>query len=327
MVNYVSSHGYVLIGKETNWGTAVSATKDVGLIQNFTATDRNTITAIYAAGSAEPQAQVAGLFDTSGSIDVIYQHGRLLEYIFGSVTHQETNGDWKHTFTPSADLPSFTCEYGLDSTSDAVWKYAGCKLTSLTISLTPDTSLRMRADYIAKTVSTSTTASTKIISTLAPLPGFHGSVATGAEGSETTLGQVQSFDVTINFGQAAISPQLGSRLGGALLQGQRNYTFALTMLFSSLDEYGRFLAGSTSSTSPAETSTPTIPSIVIKADNGVDLGSGKRAFYIQLKNAVYHEASAPLVVGDYVIASFTGYATGLGTNGCYTVDNISSTNW
>ena len=87
----------------------------------------------------------------------------------------------------------------------------------------------------------------------------------------------------------------------------------------SVDEYERFAGGTTPQDDPAEFSA------VFSADNGVTLGSGRREFYAQFAGASYEEVGKPVSVGDVVVASYKGNATGLGTNKCFYVDNLSDT--
>ncbi|MCX8190561.1 MAG: hypothetical protein N3F05_05050, partial [Candidatus Diapherotrites archaeon] len=121
-MTYLSKHAYVLIGKESAYGTPVSCTKDVGKVQNITSDFNNNYRKIRGISSSDVQEFITGIFEASGSLEVKYQHGRLLEYIFGSVSHTQTTNDWKHTFTLTEALPSFTLEYGFDSATDSIMR-------------------------------------------------------------------------------------------------------------------------------------------------------------------------------------------------------------
>ena len=91
------------------------------------------------------------------------------------------------------------------------------------------------------------------------------------------------------------------------------------MLFETTTEYDRFLGGTAPAEDPAEFSA------VFSADNGVTLGSGRLEFYTQLAGVTYEENGKPVSVGDVVIQSFKGNATGLGSNAAYFVDSITNT--
>ena len=47
MAVFHAKHHTFLIGQESVFGTAVSATKDVGLVQSFTPSDKRTIEEVY----------------------------------------------------------------------------------------------------------------------------------------------------------------------------------------------------------------------------------------------------------------------------------------
>ena len=52
MSTYHSKQHTLLIGKESTFGTAVSATKDLGLVQSFTPSDKRTYIKNFATGIA-----------------------------------------------------------------------------------------------------------------------------------------------------------------------------------------------------------------------------------------------------------------------------------
>ena len=92
MAVYTDYVGYLLAGTETTYGTAVTADKDLGLIQSVTPTDSNNLRRLYALGSRDLQEQVAGQHTSSLSITSKYQHGRIFEYITGAtVGHDATD--------------------------------------------------------------------------------------------------------------------------------------------------------------------------------------------------------------------------------------------
>jgi len=51
-----------LIGQESTFGTAVTADKDVGLVQSTSPTDTRELIEVYASGSREIQEIVAAKF-------------------------------------------------------------------------------------------------------------------------------------------------------------------------------------------------------------------------------------------------------------------------
>ena len=313
---YHSKNAYALIGQESTWGTPVTADRDIGIIQNITATSRNNIIKAFGLSDRNVAKLVTGKFDVGLDGEIQFQHGRLLEYTLGSVGHVETTGDWKHTFTEADETPSFTLEDGFNGTTDVVLTYAGCKIANTTIALAVDGILTQRFTGIAKTVATGTSASSGVVSAL---PVFHS--LTGELKLETVaLGKVQSFDVTIN-NNTEIVFELGNRFGAEAISKNREYDFTFSMAFESLDEYNEFLG---QANSPITTEVTPV-TIEFKASNGTALGSGNREFFIKFTDAKIEEVGVPVRVGENVFADFRGMAKSL--DDCYSVDNIADTSW
>lgn len=327
MAVYGGKNAYVLVGKEGPWGVPVACTKDVGLVQNITINDANTLRAVHSISTIETQKIVAGKYTVGGSIEVIYQHGRLLEYLTGGITtHNAVNApDIKHDYVIADTLQSFTLEDGYNGAADAVQTYAGCKVTSGTLALSLDGSLTVRVDFVGKTVADTLIGALPVISTLEQLPDYWFSISTGASGAEVLVNNVQGFEVTVNNiagGDPAIWG-LGSRLPTDLQANQRTWDFRFTVAFADQTEYERFLGGA----APDQTDTPTLPSLVINGTNGVGLGAGRRQIFIQLDNCSYDTISKPTNVGGFIIADFSGKSTGYTAGNFYTYDSITAVNW
>lgn len=322
-MTYHSKNAYALIGKETTYGTAVTADKDIGIIQNIAVTDKNNLMKIFSLSARNAQQLIATKFETGLDIELYLQHGRLLEYLFGSVTHDATNTpDYKHTYTEADDIPSFTLEDGFNSTSDAVLTYPGNKIVNATVSLAVNGILSLKATTIAKTVATTTTASSSVISTLPVLTSYQGDLKVGADGSEASLGEIQSFNLNVNNTAEGIFG-LNSRFLSKLQAKNRDYDFDFNMGFENLTEYARFLDGGTG-TSPS-TSGITAASLVFDVTNGVAVGSGLREFYFKLGTVKYEEVGTPVKVGDFIFQDFKGQALNLASG--YSYDNITDTAW
>jgi len=321
-MGFTTKQSYLLAGKESVYGTAVTANKDMGLVQNFTPTDKNNLITSFNLGSRTPASIVAGKYEAAVDGEIQVNNGRIFEYIFGGVTHTQTSSDWKHAFTIASETPSFTTEMGIVGTSSYVWDWAGCKIANATVSIALNGILNVKFTGFAKNPTTGSTSQSYTPTGLAVLPFTTASVAVGAAGSETTLGEVQSFDLTINENAEAVFG-LGSRLTQEAVAKNLTLDFTFVMAFQNMTEYTRFLGGGST---PATTDV-TAFSLVFDANNGVTLGSGRREFYIQLSSVKYEETNNKMTVGETIYSEFRGSATGLGSNGCFYVDNISNTNW
>jgi len=324
MSEYASKHMTFLIGKESTYGTAVTTDRDVGEIQSVDPVNRNNLLRLHANGAREAQHIIPMKAEFGFDIELFLQHGRPLEYVFGSVAHAQTTSDWKHTFSVATELPSFTTEYSFNKTTDAVFAYAGCKFNTATISVTTGGVLTFRGNAIAKTVDVSdTSASTAVISTLSPLASFQADVLIGASGSETSLADTQSWELSVN-NTATPLDILNSRTISKLTANNLQYDIQFTQVFQSLDEYKRFLDGTTTGTAPDDDDW-TGSSIILTANNNVNLGSGRREFYAKFAVFKYDEVTPPTRVGEVVIATFR--AIPLALTDAYYVDNVSDTAW
>ena len=316
-----AKHHTLLIGKESTFGDAVAATKDVGLVQSFTPSDKRTIEEIYASGSRIVQELVAAKFEVSWDLDVNIQNGRLFEYIFGTVGHATTSSDTKHTFTIATTLPSMTIESSFNSGSDEVFIYDGSKVNSATVNLDTNGILKLSVSGLSQGVSTATgAASAAVISSLAVLHYKHSTLSTGTADSESSVGKLQTFNYTVENNIESVDAS-GTFVTQEMIASNLKMAFDFTMMFEDQTEYDIFLGSTTPQLSPTK------KGIEFNANNGVNLGSGRREFNAQMTDFLYEEVGTPVTVGESVVQSFKGIATGIGTNGIFYVDNITSGNF
>ncbi|KKL76478.1 hypothetical protein LCGC14_2044470, partial [marine sediment metagenome] len=319
-VQHAKQHTF-LIGQESTFGTAVSATKDVGLVQNFTPSDKRAIEEVYAAGSRQVQELVAAKSSISWDLDVNFQNGRLLEYVYGSVAHALTSSDTKHTFSIATTLPSMTIESSFNAAVDEVFIYSGGKINSSTINLDTNAVLKLSASGMSQGSSTATaTASAAVISSLAVLHYKHSTLSTGTADSETSVGKLQTFNLNIENNIEEIDAA-GTFVTQEMVEANLKIAFDFTIMFENQTEFDIFQGGTTPQQSPTK------KGVEFNANNGVTLGSGRREFNAQFNGFLYEEVGTPVNVGESVVQSFKGIATDIGTNGVFSVDNITSANW
>lgn len=326
---YTSKYSYALIGKESSvaYGTPVSCTKDIGLIQSVTTSEDNSIRRVGTLGQRNAHAITAGRFNVPLSVEGKFQNGRLLGYAIGT-TATTGSTDYKHTFTEADSLSSFTFELGHNATSDVVKKYSGCKINNYNLSLNVDGELTFKTDIIAQNVVSSTTASASVTDDLAVFPAYMASISTGADGAESALGGIVSLDINI---RNTLNPvgKIGSRLIQALQANNREYEINFTKEFPDDTEYNRFLEGGigVSALTGWETGTPTIPSVIVNITNGIGAGSGLRQVYLKLANCSYSATGEKVTVGEYVQRDFTIVAKNIVANYAYSYDDIASGSW
>jgi len=328
MVNYHAKQVTVLIGKESTWGTSVTTDKDVGLVQNLTKTLDMTLTRSHGIGGADTQDISTGRFDGTGSIEVIFQHGRLLEYLTGTVpVHDATNTpDIKHTFALAETLPSLTLGESNDGATDIKETWKGVKILSGTVALDLDGYMRFRGDLSYKDLDPSgTTADSQTISTLKPFKDFMATVSFGAESSEVAKAVVQSFEFTINNGGVGTPKLWGieSKLPADLEVSGRIMDWRFSLAFQDVTELNRFLG---STTGVLDTGTEIAESgLLLVVNNNVAAGSGRREFNLDLSNIQVSRISKPVALGNWIIMDVEGFAKTI--DDFFTYDNITAANW
>lgn len=315
-----NQHHALLIKKESVFGTAVTPTRDIGLIETFGIDDNNNTLPVEASGQRVAAELADGQYTAMLRCGMKYQHGRIFEYVFGGTTvHAETTSDWKHTFAVGTSLPSMTLGHSYNLSTDAVRTFNGVKVGNLTVEYALGQPIRIDWDGEAKSVDNSSTALTAVISSLKTLKSYHASLVYGTDDSESTVGKLES--ARFNFRNQLVRVDgAGSRESAGICADTLLIDFEFTMAFDDITEYEHFLGG----TSPAAGDI-TEKSLVFNANNGVTLGSGREEINIDLSvtKLVAHTESKQL--RGKVMQTFRGQATTI--NDVFTVDSVSSSNW
>lgn len=102
---------------------------------------------------------------------------------------------------------------------------------------------------------------------------------------------------------------------------QLSVTGKFTMAFQDNAELTRFTGGAGGVT---DTAAPAAFSTIFSADNGVTLGSGRKEFYCNLRNAQYKTVNDPLSLGNFILQDFEVLGT---VYSLFTVDDIAEANW
>jgi hypothetical protein len=321
---YHNFQSYLLIGKETDWGNAVTANKDVGLLQDLSWSPSVEWKKDYSASSTSLQQVSSGNFAINGTIDVTFQHGRLLQYLFGTVTNSNSGSDYKHVYTVNDTLPSFTMEDGYNSSSDIVYTLKGCKISSATLSMSLDGRLRMSADFAAKDVDPSgTSAGTASIDTIQTYGSWQSDLKFGTASSESSISNVQNFEITITR-VAGGDPSIhgfNSRQMQAYEANQTDITFRFTAGFNSIAEV-QALLGNTSGILTTANTEISSKGLVFDSKNATAWGSGQRRVLIDLSGVYLTRSTQRNSIGNYVFIDFEGFAKTI--DEISTVDDITS---
>lgn len=307
-MTYPSQVVGLLIGKQTDFETAATPTKDAGLVlTSLNPSLSAEVQESQGIGDLETLQVTDGVLTPSLNVEGEFQHGRLLEYVFGSVAHAETTGDWKHTYTVSGETPYLTAEIGHSLTAgDATLELNGLAVNSATIRSAINERVTLSVDLQGKAASTGATAETIVQSTL---PVFsHDLVSVTINGVAAT--EVQDIEISFTKSLAA-SSGLGSLSPQQLHPAEFKVAYNATLGFSA-KTYHDLMVNRTSH------------AVVFDAKNGTALGSGQRQLYVSLQDATLNEASSAVQVGSLVFVSISGVAR---LNEAYSVDNISSATW
>ncbi len=315
-MTYPGATKTVLIGKETTWGTPVTADKDIGLVQEVTDNLSREIIESMGLGAIDTQKITSGMVDVGSSVTVDFQHGRLLEYVFGTVAHDATSTpDIKHTFTISNTPPSLTLESGNNLTTDTVLTHAGLIVESAEISTELDSTLKLKCDFKGKTTTSSDSASAAVLSSLSVFP--HSLIT--VQINDVTATEVQSFSIKIN----KVIERSGGTGSNLYQQGhatELKIEWSGTLGFTAKTLQELWLGGTT----PSATSDPTAYDVSLDATNGVAAASGLRQLFIDLENGIGTTFDEVATIGSLTFFDVAGAAT---LKECYSYDNIVEGSW
>lgn len=322
--NYAGVSTNALIGVETTYGTAATADKNIGFIQSFNMTDRNSIERVHAVGARNAQALVPKIYEVTGSVEYVYQNGRLLAYAVGTDTDSGAGDPYTHTLAEADALSSFTAKVTHDASTDFVRTYTGCVVNSIRLSGDMNAPLKCSADLLAQslTIAQSGGGTYTPDTTTVQAPQF-GSVKIGAEASEEAILQVQNFEWTLNNNIEMVGA-VGNRLRQAAVPKNRTYDLRLSAAMtidsggSTQDAYEQisYLLGSTT-----PQTTLTEKSLIIQFTNG---GTPERSITIDMDGFVYDEATVNAPVDGIVTVDLTGMAKSLDTVKIICKDDVST---
>lgn len=314
-MTYPHQNKVFLIGKESTVGTAVSATKNVGLIQDIGNNFAQEVIQSKGIGTITAQQVSTGLYDLGHSIAVHFQTGRLLEYVFGSVAHDTTSDDTKHTFSISKTPPSFTAESSESGDTDGYVKSVGNIIESAEISTELNGFLTL--NVASKCLNAYGTGSASSYSALDLQKFPHQQVSISIDDTQAT--EVQNFSISISK-TVERSGGVGSTIYQQIHPVDFEISFSGTLGFTGNTFQNLFFGGSTAT----ETASPTAFNVVLDANNAVTLGSGRRELYLALNNCQFSTFNKVASVGSLIFVDVEG--VGL-FNTCYSTDNISSAQW
>lgn len=306
-MTYPSPVNYLLIGKETSWASGGSAAKDCGIwIRDLSTPHSREPIEVGGLSAIQTQAVFTGMGQGGLTLRGDFQHGRLLEYVFGSVAHALTSADTKHTFTISNTPPSMIAEVGNNLTVDTTQTITGLIAESCEISSELNGLVQLSVDFKGKIPTTGSTASAAVTSSLTTFP--HSYVIATINGTQAT--EVQNMSIRI-----VKTTQFSGGLGSVVYQQGHATSLRIEVsgkLGFAAKTFHDIFVNATSHT------------IIFDATNGVSLGSGLRELKITLGSNYWTNFTEIASLGGLTYVEFSGICT---LTEAFSVDNIAEASW
>ncbi len=304
----------VLISKETTWGTAVTPTRDIGLVQDITDTTNRGVIQISGLGAVDVKKIVTGTVSVAGSMLINAQHGRMFEYLVGTEVEANSGSDYRHTFTIASTPPSFTLESGENAATETNMTYEGCLAIGAELSIVLNGVLTLRVDFAGETVRSTATASAPVLDNLPVFP--QALVDVKLNGSSATQVQSASIRFIKTFQGVA---GMKSNLLQAAYTTDLKFELSATLGFTDKTEAELGLGAAT----PPATSDPSGIEFEINADNGTAFGSGQRNVQCVLENCQFSKIEKVASIGNITFLNLVGNGT---LKTLITVDDINGLN-
>ena len=331
--NFAGKDQTILIGEEVTFNTPVAATKDIGLVQTNDVRETNNGKRLYAIGSPLLQDWSLGAYDATVDWDIIWQHGRMLSFVFGNTAHAALGGgDHQHTFTVVGTPGSFTLEVGDEGNTDITRTYSGCKVNTCGLTGALNEPLHMSNSVLAADVIQTNATTGEAIDLLPALKYTEGSLTCDDGTGAVSALQVQRFALTFNANAEKLYG-IGSR--GA--QGAHNRNFEVDFSvdcawtaesvagtsYTAQDWYHTFLGDRTA---PAYTPGNAFleTDLVLAYDNGIAPGADQRNVTVNLTDSVINDMSTPVTQDGVIYATFNGWCK---TPSVVSVDDIPQADW
>ncbi len=148
--------GFINLGEETSYGAAAPLTVTNRIVSTTLAEsqERSRKTFLTQSSAAFSTGHFDNFLVVGGSVELplFYEgSGMLIKAALGSVS-TTGGGPYTHTFTPSATLPSLTCE--LQRGTGSSEKFLGCMISSLSFSGSAGEEIMMSVEFIAQDANT-----------------------------------------------------------------------------------------------------------------------------------------------------------------------------
>ena len=307
--NVVSGYAsYVNYGYQADYTTAVAGTRSFGMGNKITHTRRNNMERVYGLGSRNASANVAKKFEGTASIEFVMNNGSFFRAVLGA--NSDTGGagpQYVHTYTEANTIPSFSIVTGSelgDNDEVAVLVSAKALTTTITAAVNEIVKVRMECPYKTETIATSGLGSQVVASPYSDDP-FTFAQGTLQLPSGSTIGNVQSFELTINNSLEGVWG-LGSRIKTAEVEKIREYNLRMTVAFSQASDFLTKFFGQ--ATGPLTTTNVGTTATLILTFTNSGATSALRSLVITLANIYLDEETLSKDVNEIIKEDVTGWA-------------------
>ena len=302
----------IIFGTETTFKTLPSPITAIVLpfVSESLRQNRNLVESKTIKGTRNPSAPVRGNVDVAGDITMELQPylGKLFKHVLGSLTTSGTASSISHVYKVG-DLPAgMVIEkwFTSDLTASQYFRYMGCKVNSLKISVKPEGFIDAVVNIMGATETVSTSSMDSDASDLTavgsynPFDGFTASITRGG----SSLGVATQVDLTIENaldGTVYVLDGTGTRY--YLPEGMVKLTGTLTALFTDMSLYNLALNN-------------TETSLVVTLSRGTGTGALGNEKLIITCDEIIFQPTAPVVSGPggiLIELPFVGYYSD-GTN-------------
>lgn len=304
---------HVIYAEDTAWGTpgTPAGSGFVDKVTNFSANITNSFIRSQGIGEGRnASAAVTGNLDVNGSMEWELTDPDFLQYCYiGAQAGTGTAADPYEVQEANAigyaagEVNTLTLEVGMDETNAEVSAFNGVVINNTTLTATQGEIIKMSADWIGRTVITSTTAETYVGPTLRPFTFIDGSMSVGSDVVANLVGF--TFTCANNF---VIFRSMGSRLISQPVPGIRRYDFTATIKFA-YDTTASILSGTelqsylfkgiAAQTTPFDGAEYT--PLAVSFDLVEGAVSGDRVVNFDLENCYFESWSEPIALEDGVI--------------------------
>jgi len=324
---------YVVYAEDSAFGTAGTPTGSDFVDKVTSVSGTVTNNSIRSQGIGEGRnatAAVNGILDVSGSMEWEFTDPSFLQYCFigaksgaGSAADPYEIQEADQLGYSAGQVNTLTLEVGHEQgANDDVLTYDGVAVNSFTFNANMGEIVKCTADWMARTVTSSTTTVTYAGPTNRPFTFIDGSMTVGSD----TVGILQSFSLTC-ANNIQTFRGLGSRLIKQPVAGIRRYDFTVAVklayddtasVLSGLEARGLVFSGVTTATTPLDGAESTAVAVSFDLIEGAV--AGDRIVNFDFENAYFESYSEPVTLEDGSIEiSISGFALAGLTDGAVKV--------